>query len=410
MQHAAKTTANKNNEQKPRVIGTVTWRKTSKAAWITSLVVHGIAALILAIMLLMRTDVADLKEVFDVSWVEMETPPEVKKRLKVPEQPTQRTDERFARRDPERLMKQANNPMNTVIRETDRVVQNVEINDAPVTQRLPELMTAVDTTLSTDVTAIARMQSLSARPDGQGKLSDRARSQGSGLGSQLYNNDGTDGALGGGGNPGINDPLNIIDFLKKGGATGKIVYVLDVSASMGAAGLYKLELAKSSLIDHIFLLTEQDSFNVVTFSARVARMQPDMSPATGDSMSKAKQYLDRFTQETISDNLGTNTLGALQSAFAMKPDVVVLLTDGLPTSAQGQSVETSPDLIIRAVKQSNVSGAALFIIGLEIDHLGGPGELLLRQLASQTGGRIKFVSRDDLVRFQGRMQSRNVPN
>ena len=219
----------------------------------------------------------------------------------------------------------------------------------------------------------------------------------------LLSTEGTEGLLGGGGARGLRDPLGIIDFLRGRGESGTIIYVLDVSASMGAAGLYKLELAKMSLIDHLYLLSEKDRFNIVTFSSGVSKMWPQPRPATGKNIEAAQEYLHQFTQETIRNNLGTDTLGALEAALAMGPDVVVLLTDGIPTSAQGREVETDPDRIIQAVRQKNTRRAALYIVGLEIDQLGGPGELLLRELARQTNGKVKFVGRDELIRYKNRL-------
>jgi len=384
-----------------------TRERRSRAALLVSLSLHLAAAITMGIVLMMQVEVYRVLDAIDVEWFQLPNAPQmVKKRLKTPIEEKPKEDERpLAREVPDKLMKQANNPITEVRQWSPRIVlQDAENNLLPRTQRLPDIATAADLQLSSDVTSLSQLRSLPGATDGQGKVTGRTRVRGSGLGSMLYGNDGTgDGLLGGGGRSGVGDPLNILDFLRGKGDHGRIVYVLDVSASMGAAGLYKLELAKSALIDHMFLLTEQDTFNILTFSANVSRMGGEAVTATADNLSKAKRYLDRFTQQSIGDNNGTNTLGALQAAFAMQPDVVVLLTDGVPTSAYGSVVETDPEKIVQGVRRANASQAGLFIVGLELDvkdSPNAPGAILLKRLADQTGGRIRFVGRDELVRYR----------
>lgn len=390
-----------------RTIGdTKSGRKGSRLAVISSLVIHVSLAVLVGFLLLMQTDVTQILDSMDIVWMdELSEPERVKRRLKIKlERRLDDPDKPIALKDPDKLMEQARNRLTEVERLSERiVVQDVQNNDLQRINQLDELMTAADMNMASDVTALARLRSMPGRTDGKGQVTGRTRTRGSGLGSMLFGNDGEGGLLGGGGNPGDGDPLDIIDFLRSKGDGGRIVYVLDVSASMGAAGLHKLGLAKESLVDHIYLLSEQDEFNIVTFSSNISHMGTAAIPATAENLGKAEGYLAGFTQASIGRNLGTNTLGALQAAFGMGPDVVVLLTDGVPTSAGGQIVETDPDKIIRAAHASNRTDAALFIVGLEIDNLGGPGELLLRQLAEDTGGKVKFVGRADLLRYKDKL-------
>ncbi|MBT3269115.1 VWA domain-containing protein [Candidatus Poribacteria bacterium] len=388
-----------------RTIGdTSTRRSRSRAAAVVSLVLHVALGIVVSVLLLMETDVYQILDSMDIVWMdELSEPQQVKRRLKVKlEQRLNDPDKPIALKDPDKLMKEARNQLTEVAELSERiVVQDVQKNDMQRIDQLEEMMTAAD--LQTDVTSLTRLRSMPGRTDGQGEVTGRTRTQGSGLGSMLFGNDGKGGLLGGGGNSGDGDPLGIIDFLRNRGDGGRIVYVLDVSASMGAAGLHKLGLAKESLIDHMYLLSEQDEFSIVTFASSISRMGTSAVPATAENLGKAEGYLGRFTQESITGNLGTNTLGAIQTAFDMGPDVVVLLTDGVPTSAGGQVVETDPDKIIRAAHASNRTEAALFIVGLEIDNLGGPGELLLKQLAENTGGKVKFVGRSDLLLYKDKL-------
>ena len=371
-----------------------------RAPLVISLIVHGVLVIIFGVMLAMRADIQEIANTLDVLWVmQPEEPLRVKRRLKVPLQPTRLDREQpVALPDPDRLMEQAKNRLTEVMRQSERIpIEDVSRNTQPTIERLPDVTTVADLH-STDA-SLEALRSRPGRTDGQGEVTDRTRVRGSGLGSMLYGNSGTDGLLGGGGRPGVHDPLNIIDFLRGEGTEGRIVYVLDVSASMGAAGLHKLDLAKKSLLDHLALLNEENTYNIVVFSSRVTNMWKEPGIASIANAGDARRYLGAYTQDTIMNNQGTDTLGALQAAFRMQPDVVVLLTDGLPTKSGGKVVVNDPDLLADAVKQANTSNAGLFIIGLEIDGSSGPGALLLTHLARATGGEVKFVTRDELRRF-----------
>ncbi|GIX06722.1 MAG: hypothetical protein KatS3mg115_1125 [Candidatus Poribacteria bacterium] len=386
-----------------RTIGVVPRRRISRTALILSLVLHLSLAVIAAVILAMRAEVVELINAMDVSWMDMVAPPpRVIKPLKVPPQDRIRKEEPFAYQQPRALMRQARNDLTEVVQVRPRpVVQDVANVEALEEELLPDLTTVAQ--VPRDVQALSTPRRLPGETEGAGKPTGRTRVQGAGIGSRLLESEGPGGLLGGGGSRGVRDPLGIIDFLRGRGEQGTIVYVLDISASMSAAGLYKLELAKASLVDHLYLLSEEDRFNIVVFASDVSKMWPQAQPATEENIREAEAYLAQFTQESIRENLGTNTLGALEAALSQSPDVVVLLTDGLPTSAQGRVVETDPDRIIETVRRKNTNRAALYIVGLEIDQLGGPGELLLRELAAQTNGKVKFVGRDELIRYKNRM-------
>ena len=257
-----------------RTIGdTSTRRSRSRAAAVVSLVLHVALGIVVSVLLLMETDVYQILDSMDIVWMdELSEPQQVKRRLKVKlEQRLNDPDKPIALKDPDKLMKEARNQLTEVAELSERiVVQDVQKNDMQRIDQLEEMMTAAD--LQTDVTSLTRLRSMPGRTDGQGEVTGRTRTQGSGLGSMLFGNDGKGGLLGGGGNSGDGDPLGIIDFLRNRGDGGRIVYVLDVSASMGAAGLHKLGLAKESLIDHMYLLSEQDEFSIVTFASSISRM------------------------------------------------------------------------------------------------------------------------------------------
>ena len=231
---------------------------------------------------------------------------------------------------------------------------------------------------------------------------DRIKGQRSGMDIVDSYGDSEEGLLGGGGNPGVADPLGIIDFLGEFGGPQDVVFCLDVSASMQAAGLQKLEIAISSIKDSMLALGEDDKFNIVTFHAIAQSRHKTMKSADMDEIMRAMSYLDRYTPERINRNLGTNVLGAIEKSFESNPTIIVLITDGLPQTPKGmeQAFETNPKNILEEVKIKNVNQSKIFVVGLEIDLRNADAERLsfFEKLASETGGRFKMIGSEKLVR------------
>ena len=230
----------------------------------------------------------------------------------------------------------------------------------------------------------------------------RVRVRGQGKGRFLVDSDGdANGVLGGGGNLGIADPLDIINFLNEFDGPQHVVYCLDVSASMQAAGLKKLELAVRSINDSMLMLGEDDHFNVITFSTHAKVMSQSMLVATMDNVRKASTYLNRFTPNSILGNTGTNLLEAVEKAIELESTIIVLVTDGLPTAGGNKPgvIETDPRKILETVAKKNVNQTSIFVVGLEIDVRRSPGGYLLVSLADQNNGKLKIVNNEKLVEY-----------
>ncbi|MDE0021715.1 MAG: VWA domain-containing protein [Candidatus Poribacteria bacterium] len=372
----------------------------NRSPFMISLCLHGALIAVTGIMLALSEDARDLIDRGDVLWIQDLQKKEPTRRRLQPKVPKINKDRDISFKDPDKLMKQAKNKRTEVEKLSNRKLMKDALNiDFEKTKQLPDIATEVD--LPTDVTGLNRPQAILGRTDGIGDVTGRVRVKGDGDGSHLLENLGEEDGLLGGGPGGGNGGLGFITGTGDGVFTGRIVYVLDVSASMSAAGLQKLALAKTSLIDHIYRLDDAATFNIVTFAGYVSEMNQTLLDSSEKSIRRASKYLAGFTQESINRNLGTNTLAALQKACAMQPDVIVLLTDGLPTGTDGITVMTDPDVIVNAFKEANKSNAMLDIYGMEIDdRQGAPGAILLNRLAASTGGKVKFISRDELIRYK----------
>ena len=178
----------------------------------------------------------------------------------------------------------------------------------------------------------------------------------------------------------------LVDFVDRSRGQRKIVYCLDVSASMGAAN--RLNLARNYLKDSLLELDGQkDNFNVIAFSRSTETFFPsNLLPATKDNLNSALTFLNRYTPQNIQENKKTNLLAVLLKALEMKPNIIALVTDGLPTAG-----ETNPERIIQSVRENNLDGSVrIFAIGMEMDS-EQPEAWLLRAIAEGNKGEYQFL-------------------
>ena len=341
----------------------------------------------------------------DVLAVDLLNDPEApKKRRQKPKPPLTKKmydpNEQLARDAMDRKIETARNKMDEVIKLSPRVVlEDVEVNKAPLSEIVPDVMT--DAKLrDAEASNLSRLIAQPGQTDGRGLVTGRVRAKGDGMGR--FRGDGQgggDGLLGGGGKDGISDRLGMIDFLNEFGGPKDVVYCLDVSASMQAAGLRKLFLAVNSLKDSVLMLGSEDTLNLITFSTTARAMSQKMLPANVSSMERTLRYLDKFTPESIYGNTGTNILTALEVALTLDPSVIVLITDGLPVALEGSDIEENTSTILERVREKNVNNAIIYVVALEIDIKRSPGAKLLVSLAEEHNGKIKVIGTDLLHQY-----------
>ncbi|MCG9132863.1 VWA domain-containing protein [Candidatus Poribacteria bacterium] len=327
-----------------------------------------------------------------------------KKRKQKPKPPLTKKlldpNQKLARDAMDRKIEAARNKIDEVVKLSPRVVlEDVEVNKAPLSEVIPDVMTDAQLR-DAEASNLSRLVAQPGRTDGRGIVTGRVRAKGDGMGR--FRGDGQgggDGLLGGGGKSGISDRLGLIDFLGEFGGPKDVVYCLDVSASMQAAGLRKLFLAVNSLKDSVLMLGSEDTLNLVTFSTRARAMSQEMLPANVASMERTLKYLDKFTPQSIQGNTGTNILTALEVALTFDPSVIVLVTDGLPTADPNYPIEVNKDVILEKVREKNVNNAIIYVVALEIDIKRSPGAKLLVSLAEEHNGKIKVIGTDLLHQY-----------
>lgn len=293
----------------------------------------------------------------------------------------------------------ANNDRYEVIELSDRVVMHdVENNNAPIHDFIPDLMT--DAKLrDAEASNLRHLVSQPGPIDGKGRVSDRVRVPGrnGGIFPGHKGKGPPGGPPGNEGTPPL--PPVTIEFPKDPNSLQNVVYCLDISASMQAAGLNKLELALTAIKNSVLMLDNKDTFNIVPFSTTADLMSEKLIPANDVNTKRAWQYLDSFTPESIQENVGTNILAALEEALTLDSSVIVLVTDGLPTAIEGHSIETNTQKILDTVRAKNRNNASIYVVALEIDLQRSPGAHLLISLAHEHNGQLKVVSSEQLRKY-----------
>ena len=296
-------------------------------------------------------------------------------------------NEELARDAMEKKIETARNKIDEVMKLSPRVVlQDVEVNKAPVSEIIPDVMTDAQLR-DAEASNLSRLIAQPGQTDGRGLVTGRVRAKGDGMGRfRGGGQDGSDGGLlGGGGKDGSADRLGIIDFLDEFGGPKNVVYCLDITASMQAAGMKKLPLAINALKDSVMMLGNNDKLNIVAFSETAEPMSEEMLPANSANIKRVLKYLDRFTPKSIQSNASTNILSALTTALAFDPTIVVLITDGDAQAASEARVyiETSTQKILDAVREHNRNNAAIYVVAFEFDFKRSHAAELLVPLAEE---------------------------
>ena len=377
-------------------------RNRTRSVILLSLILHMIVA-ITYLFLPMNQLSQDQADAFAVDLINDADAP-TKRKLK-PKPPLTKKmynpNEELARDAMEKKIEAARNKVDEVMKLSPRVVlKDVEVNKAPVSEVIPDVMTDAQLR-DAEASNLSRLIAQPGQTDGRGIVTGRVRARGDGMGRfRGGGQEGSDGGLlGGGGKDGAADRLGLVDFLDEFGGPKDVVYCLDITASMQAAGMKKLPLAINALKDSVMMLGNNDKLNIVAFSNTAKPMSEEMLPANPANIKRVLKYLDRFTSRSIQGNTGTNILTALEVALTLDPSVIVLITDGLPTTSPDYPIEVDRDIILERVREKNVNNAVIYVVALEFDFKLSHAAELLVSLAEEHNGKIKAIDGGQLFEF-----------
>ena len=155
-----------------------------------------------------------------------------------------------------------------------------------------------------------------------------------------------------------------------------VILVLDTSGSMAGE---KIDQAKDALEFILDNLNPEDRFNMVAFSTGVRVYAREPEPAT--EADEARRFIDDLRAVG-----GTNIDLALAEALAMadgeRPQIIIFLTDGLPTEGV-----TEEDKIIANVNRQAAQNVRIFTFGVGDDV----NTFLLDTIAQDNRGASSYV-------------------
>jgi hypothetical protein len=183
------------------------------------------------------------------------------------------------------------------------------------------------------------------------------------------------GIPGGGGGIGPKSP-----FMGVSGNAMQVVYLCDSSGSM----MNKFDTLRQELRKAADGLKPIQSFDIIFFSEdKFVALDKQLMLAVPEAKRKAYDFLDKTAPHGSSD-----PIPGLTAAFAAKPQLIYILTDGdFPNN----------DQVIAEIRRLN-KDKKVKINTIAFMDRGEAYEKLLKQIADENGGLFKFVSDSDLQR------------
>ncbi len=158
-----------------------------------------------------------------------------------------------------------------------------------------------------------------------------------------------------------------------------MVFLCDRSGSMSGE---KIRQAKAALQFLVRQLEPGDTFNIVAYDSDVDTFRPELQRVTPETLRAASAWVDG-----INAGGGTNIDGALRTGLHMlndssRPNYIIFLTDGQPTSGEIQEAR-----IIANAAQENKVRARTFAFGIGFDV----NARLLDRIAREMRGQSVYV-------------------
>lgn len=159
---------------------------------------------------------------------------------------------------------------------------------------------------------------------------------------------------------------------------GRVVFVIDISGSMlqKSGTTTRLAEAFGEVMRAIATLGSSQEFNIVLFADRVDAFQPDPVRAQRENILRAFAYLD----SGVDCGGSTNLQDALRLAIAMRPDTILLLSDG--------EANTEDEAILaeaRHLRGLHNPRMTLHAVGFHLPP-GSHAERFLRRLVAEHSG------------------------
>ena len=176
----------------------------------------------------------------------------------------------------------------------------------------------------------------------------------------------------------------LVRFIEAQEGPQRIVYCVDLSTSMQNLPPRKLKRIIDLMRDSLTFLEPHDSFNIMAFSAELVVYQGDFAPVTEQTVAASSNYLADIQSQIHTKGTDHDMLTALTEIAKTSPTIVVLFSDGIPTTIEG------PDLT--RVGEHATGNGRIFAMGTGMAP-NFPGAVMLKRLATVSEGDLWLVDR-----------------
>ena len=171
----------------------------------------------------------------------------------------------------------------------------------------------------------------------------------------------------------------LVKFIEAQEGAQQIVYCVDLSTSMQNLPPHKLKKIIDLMRDSLTFLEAHDSFNIVAFSTALIVYRENFVPVTDETVTASSNYLADIQSQIHTKGTDHDMLTALTEIAKTGPTLVVLFSDGIPTTIEG------PDLTL--VGQYATGNGRIFAMGIGMSP-NFPGAVMLKRSGHGQSGRF----------------------
>ena len=176
----------------------------------------------------------------------------------------------------------------------------------------------------------------------------------------------------------------LVKFIEAQEGPQRIIYCVDLSTSMQNLPQHKLKRIIDLMRDSLTFLEAHDSFNIMAFSAELVVYQEGFIPVTEETVAASSNYLADIQSQIHTKGTDHDMLTALTEIAKTSPTIVVLFSDGIPTTIEG------PDLTL--IGEHAAGNGRIFAMGTGMAP-NFPGAVMLKRLATVSEGDLWLVDR-----------------
>ena len=176
----------------------------------------------------------------------------------------------------------------------------------------------------------------------------------------------------------------LVKFIEAQEGPQRIVYCVDLSTSMQNLPLHKLKRVIDLMRDSLTFLETHDSFNIVAFSTEIVAYEEGFVPVSEQTVAASSNYLGNIGSQIHKDGTDHDMLSTLTETAKTAPTIVVLFSDGIPTTIEGTD--------LNLIGEHATGNGRIFAMGTGMAP-NFPGAVMLKQLATVSEGDLWLVDR-----------------